>query len=238
MESLRQYLFIDIETVSGEAAYDRLSPELQDFWAKKATSLKLPADVLPEDSYVQRAAIYSEFAKVICISLGCLREKEGQWKLYLRSLTGHDEHQLLTRFCEMLTEFNKQEPELIFCGHNIKEFDIPFLCRRMIIHGMELPKCMDSSGKKPWEVTYADTMELWRYGDKKNFTSLSLLATVLGVPTPKDDIDGSMVGQVYWQENNLDRIAMYCSKDVITSARVFLRLKNLKGVIPEPVYLS
>lgn len=238
MDNLQQYLFIDIETVSGEADYHKLSPVMQEFWTRKSTVIKLSPELLPEESYQKRAAVYSEFAKVVCISIGCLMQKEGQWKIYLRSLTGHDEHELLQRFCKAISQFNEHEKELILCGHNIKEFDIPFLCRRMIIHGMDLPKCMDTSTKKPWEVTHVDTMEMWRYGDKKNFTSLGLLAAILGIPTPKDDIDGSMVGEVYWQENDLERIAKYCAKDVITSARVFLRLKNIKDINPEPVYLT
>jgi len=238
MDYLQQYLFIDIETVSGEADFEKLSPPMQEFWVKKALTLKLEPDVMPDESYVRRAAIYSEFAKVVCISIGCLMQRDGQWKLYLRTLTGHDEQDLLTRFCKALGQFTEREKDLILCGHNIKEFDIPFLCRRMVIHGMDLPKCLDTSSKKPWEVNHADTMEMWRYGDKKNFTSLGLLAEVLGIPTPKDDIDGSMVGTVYWQENNLERIATYCAKDVLTSARVFLRLKNIKDIVFEPVYLT
>ncbi len=237
MDNLQQYLFIDIETVSTEPEYARLSPVMQDFWNKKANALKLGTEMLPDESYVKKAAIYSEFAKVVCISLGCFIKREEKWKFYLRALTGHDEKDLLGRFCQSLHQFTERSKNLILCGHNIKEFDIPFLCRRMVIHDMDLPDCLDSSAKKPWEVSHADTMDMWRFGDKKNFTSLELLASILGIPTPKDDIDGSMVGPIYWQENDLQRIATYCSKDVLTAAKVFLRLKQIKDVDPEPVYL-
>ena len=128
----------------------------------------------------------------------------------------------------------KSSPDLRFCGHNIKEFDIPFLCRRMVINGMELPSCMQLSGKKPWDITHIDTLELWRFGDYKHFTSLALLAAVLDIPSPKGDIDGSMVGTVYWKDKDLARIAKYCLGDVLTTARVFLRLKGYHGINPEP----
>ncbi len=139
MDNLHQYLFIDIETVSGKATYDELTLPMQEYWVKKTHALKLPTDVTPHQSYKGRAAIYSEFAKVVCISLGCLIQKDGDWKIYLKSLTGHDEQELLTRFCKSLGQFLEREKELIFCGHNIKEFDLPFLSRRMVIHGMDLP---------------------------------------------------------------------------------------------------
>ena len=235
---LQQYLFIDIETVPGEADFTRLSPAMQHLWHKKAATLKALPEADSEALYTERSAIYSEFAKVVCIGIGCLVKKEDGWKIFLKSLTGDDERELLTRFCIALKSFTDREKELVFCGHNIKEFDIPFLCRRMVIHDIELPSCLDIASKKPWEVNHVDTMELWKFGDKKNYTSLELLAEVLGVPTSKDDIDGSMVGAVYWQDHDLERIATYCLKDVQTTARVFMRLKNIKGIDPEPVFLT
>lgn len=235
---MQQYLFIDIETVPYTDRFSSLTPAMQHLWAKKAATLKAAPEEDPEALYTERSGVFSEFAKVVCIGIGCLVKKDDGWKIFLKSLTGDDERELLDRFCQVLKSFRDREKELIFCGHNIKEFDIPFLCRRMVIHGMDLPDCLDIAGKKPWEVLHTDTMELWKFGDKKNYTSLELLAEVLQIPTPKDDIDGSMVGQVYWQEHNLQRIADYCLKDVLTTARVFLRLKNIKGIDPEPVYIS
>ena len=234
---LQQYLFIDIETVPLVGDFNALSPAMQHFWGKKAASLKPNADADFGELYQQKSGVYSEFAKVVCIGIGCLVKKEDGWKIFLKSLTGDDEQDLLERFCIALKSFTDREKDLVFCGHNIKEFDIPFLCRRMVIHGMDLPACLDTASKKPWEVTHVDTMELWKFGDKKNFTSLALLAEVLGIPTPKDDIDGSMVGEVYWKEKNLQRIADYCLKDVLTTAKIFLRLKNIKEVQPEPIFI-
>ena len=175
---------------------------------------------------------------MICIGLGSLYKQEDGWKLRLKALTGNDEKELLKDFCELLSRFTAHYPSLVFCGHNIKEFDIPFLCRRMIINNLGLPECMQLSGKKPWEIGHIDTMDLWRFGDYKNFTPLSLLAEVLGIPTPKDDIDGSKVGQVYWEEQDLERIAKYCMKDVLTTAKVFLRLKGITDIMPEPVFVN
>ena len=234
---LQQYLFIDIETVPSAGDFSALSPAMQCLWEKKSSSLKPSPDADPGELYQQKSGVYSEFAKVVCIGIGCLVRKDDGWKIFLKSLTGDDEQDLLERFCQALKSFTDREKDLVFCGHNIKEFDIPFLCRRMVIHGMDLPTCLDTSSKKPWEVNHMDTMELWKFGDKKNFTSLALLAEVLGIPTPKDDIDGSMVGEVYWKEKNLQRIADYCLKDVLTTAKIFLRLKNIKDVKPEPIFI-
>jgi DNA polymerase elongation subunit (family B) len=166
-----------------------------------------------------------------------LQQVDNSWKLRLKTITNDDEKVLLNEFCELLTRFTSYHPDLRFCGHNIKEFDIPFLCRRMVISGVGLPSCMQLSGKKPWEINHLDTLELWRFGDYKHYTSLSLLAEVLGIPSPKDDLDGSMVGSVYWNEKDLPRIARYCMQDVLTSARVYLRLKGINDIVPEPVYL-
>ena len=239
MLPLHQYLFIDIETVSSEPDFASLSPAMQDLWMKKALTIRLLPLMDPDPAllYEQRAAIYSEFAKVVCISLGCLVKKEDGYKIYLKSLTATDEKDLLLQFNTAIKLFFEREKDLIFCGHNIKEFDIPFLCRRMVIHDIALPDSINLGSKKPWEVNHVDTMDLWRFGDKKNFTSLALLAAVLGIPTPKDDMDGSMVGEVYWKQQGIARIAGYCMKDVITAALVFLRLKNLRDIHPEPVYL-
>jgi len=237
MSPVQHYLFIDIETVSTEPRFETLSPAMQSLWLQKCNAMKLAPDADVAITYQQKAGIFSEFAKVVCIGLGCIVKKEDGWKIYLKTIAGDDEKQVLSEFSEAVNLFLDREKDLVFCGHNIKEFDIPFLCRRMVIHDLKLPAILDTSGKKPWEVRHEDTMELWRFGDKKNYTSLALLAEVLGVPGPKDDIDGSMVGEVYWNDKNLDRIITYCQKDVVTVARVFLRLKRIRGIDPEPVYL-
>lgn len=237
MIPLQQYLFIDIETVSGQPRFEDLSPAMQQLWLQKCNAIKTTPDADPARLYEQRAGIFSEFAKVICIGLGCIVKKEDGWKIFMKMISGDDEKQVLASFAEAINLFVEREKDVVFCGHNIKEFDIPFLCRRMVVHDIKLPSSIDISGKKPWEVKHEDTMELWRFGDKKNYTSLALLAEVLNIPAPKEDMDGTQVNGVYWSEKSMERIVDYCRGDVITAARVFLRLKNIKGISLEPVHL-
>ena len=223
MEPLNHYLFIDIETASGTASYDELSPGMQREWDKKAKT-KYGPDAEPELLFSERSAVFSEFGRVVCITIGCFQEKEGGQVLYLRSFYGTDEKDILERFCSSLSRYGRNGRRPVFVGHNIKEFDLPYLSRRMIINGMGLPECLRMQGKKPWEVPHIDTMQIWSFGDYKSYTRLSLLAEVLGLPSPKNDISGEDVTRVYWQEGDLDRIATYCQKDVETTSRVFMRL--------------
>jgi hypothetical protein len=240
MELLEQILFIDIETVPGVADFAQLPNELQEHWGKKARLLKNIPDGIadPAQTFADKAGIFSEFAKVVCIGFASFHNHADGWKLRLKSIQNEDEKSLLNDFCEVVSRFADHYPDLRFCGHNIKEFDIPFLCRRMVINGIGLPHCMQLAGKKPWEVGHIDTMDLWKFGDHKHYTSLALLAAVLGIPSPKDDLDGSMVAAVYWQEKDLQRIAKYCLQDVLTSAKVYLRLKGINDLVMEPVFVN
>ena len=240
MEELKHILFIDIETVSVVADHSQMSPGLQKEWAKKAKFLKSSVTENADAALLfnEKAGRFSEFAKVVCIGFGSFHKHDGEWKMRLKALTGHSEKDLLNDFCGVLSRFIEYYPQLRFCGHNIKEFDIPFLCRRMIINGMGLPECMQLNGKKTWEITHLDTLELWRFGDYKHYTALSLLAEILGIPSPKEDIDGSMVGNVYWKDGDLQRIGHYCMQDVLTAARVYLKLKGISDVDPEPIYVN
>ena len=228
MHAYQHILFVDIETVPLVQDYDSLSERMKIEWEKKAKYLMrdVAEDATVADVFGDRAGVFSEFAKVVCISFGSFQNIENEWKLRVKSIANDNEKTLLEDFISMIERFMRYNKQLAFCGHNIKEFDIPFLCRRMLIHGLALPKVMDLGGMKPWEVPHIDTMELWKFGDYKHFTSLALLAEILGIPTPKDDIDGSMVADVYYKEKDLSRIARYCSKDVATAAKVFLRLKG------------
>lgn len=239
MEHFKHVLFVDIETVPVHWRYDDLSEGLQKEWVKKSKHLKSSADenATPAMLFTEKAGIFSEFAKVVCISFGSLVRGGGEWNLRLKSLVDHDEKKLLNHFCEMLVRFSGLYPDFKFCGHNIKEFDIPFLCRRMLINNVALPHSMQLNGKKPWEVNHMDTLELWKFGDHKHYTSLALLAEVLGIPSPKYDIDGSMVATVYYEEKDTSRIARYCMEDVLTSARVFLRLSGIHETI-NPVFVD
>ncbi len=240
MENLKEILFIDIETVPVQPDFNFLTAAMQAEWTRKSKSIKSApeSDTDPAFLFNNRAGIYSEFAKVVCIGFGSLIQQGDSWKMRLKSLVNDNEHTLLTDFCDMLVKFNTLHRDMKFCGHNIKEFDIPFLCRRMVINNIALPQPMQMMGKKPWEVTHLDTMEMWRFGDFKNYTSLSLLAAVFDIPSPKSDMDGSMVGSAYWHDNDLARIGSYCLQDVLTSAKVYLRLKGIQGIEIEPVFVE
>ncbi|WP_372641925.1 3'-5' exonuclease [Ancylomarina sp.] len=226
---LEDLLFIDIETVSGEADFDKVSPKLQDLWEKKSNYFR-SEEQTASDVYA-RAGIYAEFGKIVCISTGVIVKKGDGKHFKVKSYYGHDEKQLLADFGAMLDRFCSK-PTKNLCAHNGKEFDFPYIARRMLINGLKLPKALNIAGKKPWEIKFVDTMELWKFGDYKHYTSLALLCEIFNIPTPKDDIDGSMVGQVYWEEDDLERIAIYCEKDILATAQVFLRYKG-DDLIPE-----
>jgi len=216
-------LFLDIETVSAVNNFDSLDEDWKSLWGKKAKSLAKGDETAAE--IYERAGIYAEFGKIICIGIGILRPNNSEFKLRVKCISGDDEKQVLLEFAELLNS-RYHGNQFVLCAHNGKEFDFPYIARRMMIHGINLPRLLDNAGKKPWEVAHVDTMELWKFGDFKNFTSLNVLAHLFGIPTPKDDIDGSQVGHVYWVENNLNRIATYCKKDVITLARLFLKFRG------------
>ena len=220
---LHNILFLDIETVSQYSTFDEVPDEWKGLWRHKAESLlrdKQPAT--PEEIY-GRSAIYAEFGKIICISCGIVSGPPTDRKLTLKSFSGDDERALLTGFADLLRKWAPDHSKYL-CAHNGKDFDFPYLCRRMIIHNVTIPAVLNISGKKPWEVQHIDTMDLWKFGEYKSFVSLNLLARTLGIPTPKDDIDGSQVGDVYWAQRDLPRIVTYCQKDVITVAQVYLRI--------------
>lgn len=227
MHQYRHILFLDIETVPITRDYNILSQRLQKEWERKAKFLRSDdVDITAEGLFYERAGVFAEFAQVICICFGSFSEVDGKWCMRLKSISGTDEKAVLNEFAEMVSRFTAYNQQVAFCGHNIKEFDIPFLCRRMLVNSVTLPAVMDLSGKKPWENPHIDTLEVWKFGDYKNYTSLALLAEILGIPSPKEDIDGSMVAGVYYEDNDLPRIVKYCIQDVITSARVFFRLKG------------
>ncbi|MFH0841068.1 MAG: 3'-5' exonuclease [Bacteroidota bacterium] len=234
LENIRieDIMFIDIETVPQVSLFDELDNPMQSLWDKKSKLFRLP-DQTPAEAY-ERAGIYSEFGKIICISSGFIRDKN-PYSFRLKSFYGDDEKKLLSEFSEMLSRFSKSNREPLLCAHNGKEFDFPYIARRMIVHGLVIPEILDNAGKKPWELKLLDTMDLWKFGDHKNYTSLELMSTILGIPSPKDDIDGSMVARVYYEEHDLTRIVRYCEKDVLTIARILLRFRNLPGITDDRV---
>ena len=216
-------LFLDIETVPQQPSFERLPEDWQKLWELKSQNLLRNKEEETASTIYPRAGIYAEFGKIICISCGFMQGTGDNRKLILKSFAGDDEKILLLAFNDMLNKWSDTGNRFL-CAHNGKEFDFPYLCRRMIINGVPIPSLLNIAGKKPWEVSHLDTMELWKFGDFKSYTSLNLLAHTLGIPTPKDDIDGSMVWEVYWKEKNLPRIVTYCQKDVVTVAQILLRL--------------
>ena len=224
---IENILFLDIETVPLSPSFDDLSEEKKMLWEKKCKSLSRYSQEEDSsgDSLYGRAGIYAEFGKIVCISAGYF--SKGQ--LRIKSFFGEHEHVLLTDFAQLVNQhFSKQEHRL--CAHNGKEFDFPYIARRMLINGIKLPSILNISGKKPWENPHLDTLEMWKFGDYKHYTSLELLASVFEIPTPKDDIDGSQVGEVYWKNKDLIRIVTYCQKDVISVVRLFQKMNILPMV--------
>jgi uncharacterized protein YprB with RNaseH-like and TPR domain len=221
---IEDVLFLDIETVPIAPSYELMDQDMKVLWDKKSKHIKT-AEQSPEDVF-ERAGIYSEFGKVICISVGGISKKDPV-SIKLKSFYGKDEKALLSDFATMLRGFSKTHTEATLCAHNGKEFDYPYIARRMIINGLAIPGILDNSGKKPWEIKLLDTMDLWKFGDYKNYTSLELLTSILGIDTPKDDIDGSMVAGIFYGEDDIERIVRYCEKDVLAVAQVLLRFMQL-----------
>jgi uncharacterized protein YprB with RNaseH-like and TPR domain len=189
------------------------------------------------ETIYERAGIYAEFGKIVCISCGCLQGAKEDRKLVIKSFGGDDEKTLLREFADMLQKWSGDADKFL-CAHNGKEFDYPYLCRRMVINGVTIPEALKISGKKPWDIRHLDTMEMWKFGDYKSYTTLKLLAKVFGVPSPKDDIDGSMVNDVYWIEKDIDRIVHYCQKDVVTLTQILLRFHCEPLIKPENIAIK
>ncbi len=222
---LRDILFIDIETVASTSDFSSLDERLKEQWARKASFLRRDQGATDESLFHDRAGIYAEFGKIVCIAVGKYFDNEsGDLGLRTKVYQGHDERELLLGFKSMLERIDSSTLRL--CAHNGKEFDYPYLCRRMLINGISLPPALNLSGKKAWEVQHLDTMELWKFGDYKHFTSLDLLAAIFNIPSSKTDMDGSQVNAVYYKENNLEKISNYCRKDVVVLAQLFLKLRG------------
>jgi uncharacterized protein YprB with RNaseH-like and TPR domain len=229
---LEDILFLDIETVPEKENWKLLSKEIQELFEKK-TKYQRKEEYTAEQFY-DRAGIWAEFGKIICISVGYFVNVEKKKQLRLSSFFGDDEHVLLTDFKALLDKHFVHKSNVL-CAHNGKEFDFPFIARRMILHQITLPKKLNLFGKKPWEVPHLDTLELWKFGDYKHYTSLKLLTSILGIPSPKDDIDGSEVAHVYYKEKNLQRIVAYCEKDTVAVAQVLLRFNNQEILTDEDI---
>ncbi len=223
---LRDILFLDIETVASTNDYATLDERIKTQWARKALFFKREREQTDEQIFHERAGIYAEFGKVICIAVGKFIETEtGDLGLKTKAYYGDNETTLL---CEFKSMIEKMDPvSLKLCAHNGKEFDYPYLCRRMLLNGIALPAALNIMGKKSWEVQHLDTLDMWKFGDYKHYTSLDLLASIFNIPTSKDGIDGSQVNAVYYQDNDLPKIKDYCVRDVVVLAQLFLKLKSV-----------
>jgi DNA polymerase elongation subunit (family B) len=223
---LRDILFLDIETVACTDTFQSLDERLKVQWSRKAGFLKRDEGITDEDLFHQRAGIYAEFGKIICIAVGKLYDTEsGEIGLKTKAYFGHDEKKILLDFNTMLEKMEGATVRL--CAHNGKEFDFPYMSRRMLIHGITLPSALNLSGRKPWETPHLDTMEMWKFGDYKHYTSLDLLTAIFNIPSSKTDMDGSQVNAVYYRDKNLEKIKTYCVSDVVVLTQLYLKMKNL-----------
>ena len=219
--ALEDILFLDIETVAQTPTLNELDADWQRLWLEKSRYNRERKQQTVEASY-EEAGIYAEFGKIICISAGYFDREQNDRVFHVTSFYGTDENTILSSFIDFLDGHWR-----MLCAHNGKEFDFPYLCRRLLVHGFELPEPLDLAGKKPWENPHIDTMEMWKFGDYKHYSSVRLLAKLFDIPTPKDDIDGSQVREVYYLDHDLERIERYCQKDVITVARLYMRLRAM-----------
>lgn len=224
-DHVHEILFLDIETVSQYKDYDELPDRFKQIWTKKSQIVAKDAD--PEKNYFDKSAIYAEYGKVIVIGIGLIHKQNGEAKLRIKAFASDDEYQLLSDFVQFLAD-NKFIKRL--CAHNGKEFDFPYLCRRMLVNKIKLPPILNISNLKPWDIPHLDTLEMWKFGDWKNYTSLETLATVFDIPTSKNDIDGSLVNKYYYENQALNQIADYCKNDVLVLVQLYLNLIQLQPI--------
>ncbi len=235
---IEKILFLDVETVPMSKSFEELPEKYKPLWEHKARRMSQQEEKPADELFFEKAGIFAEFGKIICVSAGFFSSMPENKRVFrVKAFSSDDEKILLTEFKAMLDSYFSSNYNYL-CGHNGKEFDFPYLSRRMLINGIGLPGALNNFGKKPWETRFLDTMELWKFGDYKNYTSLDLLAAIFNIPTPKDDISGKDVANVYWNENDLKRIADYCNKDVVTTARVFLKFRGDKDLKDEEVIVA
>lgn len=234
--NLEKILFLDIETVPQTYQFSEVDAKTKELFEMK-TRFMQKDDKQYEDIYNERAGIYAEFGKIVCISVGFVKDGPLGRQIRMKSFYHEDEETLLKQFKALLEE-HYNTPYHVLCGHNAKEFDFPYICRRMLIHGIGLPEALNIAGKKPWEINHLDTMELWKFGDFKAYTSLALLCHVFEIPTPKDDISGADVARVYFEDNDLERIKVYCEKDVLALIQLFLKMRGEGLVKEEKIHFS
>lgn len=231
---IKNLLVIDVETASVVPEYDALPERFKPLWDRKARKFDQEASV--EEVFKNKAALLAEFGRIISIGVGYFHKNDDEETcLRVKAFASDDEQKILTDFKALIEEkFNQKK--LTFVAHNGKDFDYPFLCRRMLVNGIALPVVLDFYNKKPWEIPHEDTMQMWRFGELRNYTSLETLAALFDIPSSKNDLDGSMVSRVYHEEGDLERIKTYCQNDVIVTARIYLRMQVLDDVKPENIF--
>lgn len=235
MHILDQIVFIDIETVSAKATFEELDERFQELWSRKHKQLFAKEYLSPEDSYPNKAAIYAEYGKVITVGMAYLVKNDNkEWTLKGTVLKNDNEHELLSESVIHLNKLFKRGKKIL-CAHNGKEFDFPYLCRRILANRLTLPTVLDIQGKKPWEISHIDTLEMWKFGDRKAYTSLDLLAAVFNIDTSKSTLDGSKVEEAYYKFQQLDEIAEYCLQDVIVLAQIYLALQGFDAINKENI---
>ncbi|MBN1252288.1 MAG: 3'-5' exonuclease [Bacteroidales bacterium] len=226
-------LFLDIETVPEYPVFEEMPENLKDLWIKKTKYFR--DENTPEtENFYERAGIFAEFGKIICISVGFISNSKQKRKLRIKSFYSDNETELLSAFIKLLNS-SFYDKDHYLCAHNGKEFDFPYIARRILINNLKLPKLLNIAGKKPWEIKHLDTLELWKFGDYKHYTSLNLLTAIFNIPSPKDDINGSDVAKVYWEEKNLDRIVTYCEKDVVAIVQLYLKYRGQDLIFNENI---
>lgn len=233
---LNKVIFIDTETVPEESSYENLSEDWKTLWDRKASFLSRGEEETSDELY-NKAGIYAEFGKVVCISVGVYRQVGTKKIFRLKSFFGKNEKKLLSEFCDLLRNSFKSTDYLL-CAHNGKEFDFPFLARRILINGLKLPYLLDIAGRKPWEVQHLDTLQLWKFGDYKHYTSLSLLTQLFGIKSPKQKMNGSDIGRIFWEDDKLEDIVEYCQNDTLAVAQLLLRYKGMPQIKPSEVEIS
>jgi 3'-5' exonuclease len=231
-KKLKNILFLDIETVSSAPSYAQMEDRLKPLWDIKASFLN---PVEESQSLYKRAGIYAEFGKIITISAGFYFMASSGLSFKVKSFAGDDEVKVLQDFIALTKRYNQKR--LLLCAHNGKEFDFPYLCRRMLVNQLDIPEVLNIGGKKPWEVNHIDTLELWKFGDRKHYTSLELLAALFNIPTSKGEFDGSMVNDIYYKEKDLQKISEYCIRDVVVTAQVYLKFQNLAIMPKENIFI-
>ncbi|WP_118974260.1 3'-5' exonuclease [Taibaiella koreensis] len=231
-------LIIDIETVPLSYDWNLVPDTLKDHWCHKMQFLSLKEEENdPAVAFASRAGIYAEFGKIVCVGMGYIMQQSDRRVVRLKSIRNDDENALLLELKQTIEHFHQQNKDIIFCGHNIKEFDIPYICRRMLVNGIALPECLDLGGLKPWQVGHQDTLELWRFGDHKHYTGLDLMAWLLGVPLAAPEMNKTAIARMYWEQNDPEGVADHCLKQVYMASLVYLKLKGWQEEWPEPLYV-